>query len=94
MQLTQYFDAIADPAKVAASKPAPDIFIAAAQAVDAEVQETIGIEDAYSGIAAIKAANILPIGVGQSEILGTDIALVNDTNDLTVDFLIKVWENR
>ena len=33
MALTSYFDAIADPALVAASKPAPDIFIAAAQAV-------------------------------------------------------------
>ena len=94
MQLTDYFDAIADPAKVAASKPAPDIFIAAAEGVGVDVSQAIGIEDAYSGIAAIKAAKVLPIGVGVAEVLGTDIALVSDTSQLTLDFLTKVWENK
>ena len=94
MQLTGYFDAIADPAKVAASKPAPDIFIAAAEGVGVAVSQAIGIEDAYSGIAAIKAAHALPIGVGKAEILGADIALVADTSQLTLDFLSKVWENK
>lgn len=94
MQLTDYFDAIADPAKVAASKPAPDIFIAAADGVGVDVSEAIGIEDAYSGIAAIKAAHVLPIGVGSPEVLGKDIAIVADTSQLTLDFLTKVWENK
>jgi beta-phosphoglucomutase len=43
---------------VVASKPAPDIFIAAAEGVGVDVSQAIGIEDAYSGIAAIKAANV------------------------------------
>lgn len=94
MQLTDYFDAIADPAKVAASKPAPDIFIAAAEGVGVDVSQAIGIEDAYSGIAAIKAAHVLPIGVGKADVLGADIALVTDTSQLTLDFLTQVWENK
>lgn len=94
MQITEYFDAIADPAKVVASKPAPDIFIAAAEGVGVDVSQAIGIEDAYSGIAAIKAANVLPIGVGKAEVLGSDIALVSDTSQLTLDFLIEVWDNQ
>lgn len=94
MQITEYFDAIADPAKVVASKPAPDIFIAAAEGVGVDVSQAIGIEDAYSGIAAIKAANVLPIGVGKAEVLGSDIALVPDTRQLTLDFLIEVWDNQ
>lgn len=94
LQLTAYFDAIADPAQVAHGKPAPDIFLAAAQAVGVDVSEAIGIEDAYSGIAAIKAAHVLPVGVGKPEVLGTDIACVADTRDLSLDFLIKIWENR
>ncbi|GAB2021830.1 beta-phosphoglucomutase [Pseudolactococcus yaeyamensis] len=91
MQLTDYFDAIADPAKVAASKPAPDIFIAAADGVDVDVSQAIGIEDAYSGIAAIKAANVLLIGVGKAEVLGTDIALVSDTqaHGRFINFLLR-----
>ena len=94
MQITEYFDAIADPSKVVASKPAPDIFIAAAEGVGVDVSQAIGIEDAYSGIAAIKAANVLPIGVGKAEVLGSDIALVSDTSQLTLDFLIEVWDNQ
>lgn len=93
MALTQYFDAIADPAKVAESKPAPDIFLAAAAGVKVPIQETIGIEDAAAGIAAIKAAHALPIGVGDADILGADIAIVSNTSELTLDFLTEVWEN-
>ncbi|MEG0908080.1 MAG: beta-phosphoglucomutase, partial [Lactococcus sp.] len=94
MGLSTYFDAIADPAKVAASKPAPDIFLAAAAAVDVPITLCIGIEDAQAGIAAIKAAGALPIGVGSAEDLGTDIALVSNTNSLSLELLTKVWENK
>jgi beta-phosphoglucomutase len=94
MQLTAYFDAIADPAKVAESKPAPDIFLAAAAGVGVAVNQAIGIEDAYSGIEAIKAAHVLPIGVGSPEVLGDDIAIVTDTSALTLSFLEKVWQEQ
>ncbi|GFH41559.1 beta-phosphoglucomutase [Lactococcus hodotermopsidis] len=93
MNLTDYFDAIADPAKVAENKPAPDIFIAAAEGVGVDVTQTIGIEDAYSGIAAIKSAYAVPIGVGSHEVLGDDIALVNETSQLTFAYLQEVWED-
>ena len=92
MALTQYFDAIADPAKVAQSKPAPDIFIAAAEAVGVSPKEAIGLEDAAAGIQAIKASGALPIGVGRPEDLGTDITLVPDTAHYTLAFLKAVWE--
>ncbi|WP_285011721.1 beta-phosphoglucomutase [Lactococcus formosensis] len=94
MGLSSYFDAIADPAKVAASKPAPDIFLAAAAGVGVPITSCIGIEDAQAGITAIKAAGALPIGVGAVEDLGTDIALVSNTNSLSLELLTKVWENK
>ena len=94
MGLSSYFDAIADPAKVAASKPAPDIFLAAAAGVGIPITSCIGIEDAQAGITAIKAAGALPIGVGAAEDLGTDIALVSNTNSLSLELLTKVWENK
>ncbi|MFD2254524.1 beta-phosphoglucomutase [Lactococcus formosensis subsp. bovis] len=94
MGLSSYFDAIADPAKVAASKPAPDIFLAAAAGVGVPITSCIGIEDAQAGITAIKAAGALPIGVGAAEDLGTDIALVSNTNTLSLELLTKVWENK
>ncbi|MDR0921837.1 MAG: beta-phosphoglucomutase [Lactobacillales bacterium] len=94
MELTSYFDAIADPAKVAAGKPAPDIFLAAASGIGVASEKCIGIEDAQAGIQAIKAAKMLPIGVGKAEDLGNDIALVPSTSYLTLDFLAEVWNNR
>ncbi|NHI72992.1 beta-phosphoglucomutase [Lactococcus garvieae] len=94
MGLSSYFDAIADPANVAASKPAPDIFLAAAAGVGVPITSCIGIEDAQAGITAIKAAGALPIGVGAAEDLGTDIALVSNTNSLSLELLTKVWENK
>jgi beta-phosphoglucomutase len=92
MALTDYFDGIADPAKVAAGKPAPDIFILAAQVVGLDPDECIGIEDAQAGIAAIEACGALPVGVGQAEQLGDDIALVESTSELTLAFLEKQWD--
>lgn len=92
MALTDYFDGIAVPAKVAAGKPAPDIFILAAQVVGLDPNECIGIEDAQAGIAAIKACGALPVGVGQAEQLGDDIALVESTSELTLAFLEKQWD--
>ena len=77
MQLTAYFDAIADPA--------------AAQGVGVDSRDCIGIEDAAAGITAIKAAGALPVGVGKAEDLGSDIALVPDTAHLTLAYLDEVW---
>ena len=91
MGLTHFFNAIADPAAVAHSKPAPDIFLAAAEGVGADIRHCIGIEDAAAGVAAIKAAGALPIGVGKAEDLGSDIALVSGTAELTYAYLQNVW---
>lgn len=94
MELLQYFDVIADPTEVAAGKPAPDIFLAAANGVGINVEESIGIEDAQAGIEAIKTAGALPVGVGNPEILGSDITVVSSTSELTFDFLKEVWNKR
>ncbi|MGM0173398.1 beta-phosphoglucomutase [Enterococcus sp. DIV0800] len=93
MELTEYFDGIADPATIKAGKPAPDIFILAAEVVNLQPEDCIGIEDAQAGIVAIKASGALPIGVGKAQQLGHDIALVDSTNELTIAFLKKHWQN-
>lgn len=93
MELTDYFDGIADPAAVRAGKPAPDIFILAAEVVGLAPNECIGIEDAQAGISAIKASGALPVGVGSAKQLGDDIAIVASTAELTLNFLEKQWNN-
>ena len=94
MDIEAYFDAVADPAKVAASKPAPDIFLAAAEQVGVPISACIGIEDAQAGIQAIQAAGALPVGVGKAEDLGASIDLVPDTSHLTLPYLEEVWTKR
>ena len=94
MDIEDYFDAVADPAKVAASKPAPDIFLAAAEQVGLAISDCIGIEDAQAGIQAIQAAGALPVGVGKAEDLGASIDLVPDTSHLTLTYLEEVWTKR
>ncbi|MGM0213389.1 beta-phosphoglucomutase [Enterococcus sp. AZ109] len=94
MALTNYFDGIANPAKVKAGKPAPDIFIEAAEIVGLTAEQCIGIEDAQAGIAAIKASGALPIGVGLAEQLGEDIPLVASTQELTISFLKDCWQKK
>ena len=69
------FGAIADPA-AARPKPHPDLFLAAAAALDVDPRDCIGIEDAASGIAAIKAAGMAAVGIGDAdELQGADLVL-------------------
>ncbi len=91
MELFDTFDAIADPAKVAHGKPAPDIFILAAKEVGLDPAECIGIEDALAGIEAIIKSGAQPVGVGKPEVLGDTIPLVSSTEFLTFDYLTQIW---
>jgi beta-phosphoglucomutase len=50
------------------------------------------LEDSQAGIQSIKDSGALPIGVGDKENLGNDIALVESTEMLTFEYLKKIWE--
>ena len=65
LNLTQSMDFIAD-AAAARSKPAPDIFLLAAEGLGLQPENCIGIEDASAGIKAIHAAGMRAVGIGAS----------------------------
>ncbi|MDD5905544.1 MAG: beta-phosphoglucomutase [Clostridiales bacterium] len=65
LNLTQSMDFIAD-AAAARSKPAPDIFLLAAEGVGLQPENCIGIEDASAGIKAIHAAGMRAVAIGAS----------------------------
>lgn len=90
--LLPYFDAIANPAEIKNGKPAPDIFLLAAEKIKVPIDQCIGIEDAKAGIQGIKASGAYPIGVGTPEELGKDLSLVPNTTQLTFNFLVNSWE--
>ena len=92
LQLTDAFDAIADPSKVAAGKPAPDIFIAAAEAINLKPQDCVGIEDSIAGITAINKSGALSVGVGSKTDLKDAKLLFPKTAALNYDQIETEWE--
>jgi beta-phosphoglucomutase len=68
------FDFVADAGAIANGKPAPDIFLACSDALDADPANCIGFEDAAAGILAIRAAGMFAVGIGAADVLvGADI---------------------
>jgi beta-phosphoglucomutase len=70
LELTDRFDAIADGHSVENAKPAPDLFLAAAELLDVEPEACIVVEDAASGVDAALAAGMTAVGVGPEERVG------------------------
>jgi beta-phosphoglucomutase len=67
LQITRYFDGVADGWSVVHPKPAPDLFVYAAGLTGTPVTACLGIEDADAGIEAIKAAGMRALGIGPRE---------------------------
>lgn len=84
LELEEDFDFIADAAKVKNAKPAPDIFLAAAEGLGLEPTVCIGIEDAAAGIEAIHAAGMKAIGIGSEKTLADADALLDGTDKLSM----------
>ena len=92
LQLNDEFDAIADPSKVAAGKPAPDIFIAAAAAIKLKPQDCVGIEDSIAGITAINKSGALSVGVGSKTDLKDAKVLFPKTSALNYKQIETAWK--
>ena len=67
LDLVSSFDGIADGNSVVHGKPAPDVFIFAAGLVNTPTRDCLGVEDATTGIEAIKAAGMTTLGNGPKE---------------------------
>jgi HAD superfamily hydrolase (TIGR01509 family) len=83
-----HFDAVVSAEDVARPKPAPDVYVAAAEAIGADPQACVALEDSQTGVAAAKAAGMTVIGVPSFP--GIDL----DAADLVVPSLRdpRVWE--
>jgi HAD superfamily hydrolase (TIGR01509 family) len=90
--LLELFDGDVSGRDFAHGKPAPDIFLAAAQAVREEPARSVVIEDAPAGVEAAKAGNMGAIGISRhddAELLeraGADL-VVTSLDDVDVDAL-------
>jgi beta-phosphoglucomutase len=76
LQIAELFDTVIDPGTVAAGKPAPDIFLAAARTLRVAPAKMLGVEDSAAGIAAIGAAGMAALGIGDRHALATADAVI------------------
>ncbi|MEJ7783309.1 MAG: HAD family phosphatase [Solirubrobacteraceae bacterium] len=68
------FDAVLTRDDVAAGKPAPDLYLAACEALQAEPGAAVGLEDTATGVTSVKAAGLSAIGVPSFEGVSLDEA--------------------
>jgi len=83
-------DFVADAARVARSKPAPDIFLACATALGVAPADSVGFEDAAAGVSAIKAAGMIAIGIGANDILAEADLVFESTAMVDLDRVLRL----
>ena len=67
LSMDDWFDVRVDPT-LYPSKPAPDLFLAAAKALNVAPEACIGFEDAKAGLTAIQAAGMTAVGIGNADL--------------------------
>lgn len=70
LNLWEHVDTLCDGNEVQASKPAPDLFLRAAEKVGVPPAECVVVEDAEAGVLAGRNAGMKTIGLGPSERVG------------------------
>ncbi len=74
--IAELLDVITDGSSVARQKPAPDLFLYAAERLGVPPAECVVVEDAAAGIAAARAGGFRSIGLGPVERVGAaDVVL-------------------
>ncbi|SDJ57680.1 beta-phosphoglucomutase [Salimicrobium halophilum] len=92
LQIEHHFDYVVDPASVENGKPAPDIFLKAADELDVAYEECVGIEDAIAGVTAINEAGMFSVGVGDEAQLDHADYVVADTAELKLEAIIDRFD--
>lgn len=92
--ITALFDAISDGEVVERAKPAPDLFLHAAEQLGEAPGDCAVVEDAASGIDAALAAGMIAVGVGPAERVGHGHDRVDRVAELDVERLRRAATRR
>jgi len=82
------FDAAVTGWDIINTKPNPEIFLLAAERLQVSPKLCAVFEDAESGIAAAKAADMLAVGFGDKEILKEADRIIESFEDITVEDML------
>ncbi|WP_203643113.1 HAD-IA family hydrolase [Levilactobacillus andaensis] len=87
--LSHVFTKIVAAEDLRASKPAPDVYLAAAKLIDQAPQRCVALEDTVTGVQAATAAGCLTIGINVKPLPGAD-AMLAKTDDLSLAAVQRV----
>ena len=89
MKIEKYFDAIVDPKSIKKGKPFPDPFLAAAEMLDIDPRDCLGVEDAKAGIDSINAAGMTSVGIGDDDLSRADFlySTIEDASNFIINSL-------
>ena len=85
--LINRFSAIVDGNDVSKAKPDPEVFLIGAKKLNTIPQNCIVVEDAIAGVEAAKVANMVCVGIGDSQLLSKADYVFKDMTGFTSDFL-------
>ncbi len=94
LEITGLFDAVADGDTVDNAKPAPDLFLAAADLLGVEPAHCVVVEDAAAGIDAALAAGMTAVGTGPEERVGHAHHRFDATRDVDLTVVCPPAEAR
>jgi kojibiose phosphorylase len=89
LEIESLLNACADGNSVERQKPAPDLFLFAAQLIGVPPANCLVVEDAATGIQAAKAAGMATVGIGPEQRVGGADIVLPDLNGATVTDLTR-----
>ena len=91
--IESYFDKVIDATYVTNSKPHPEIFLKAAESVNAAPLQSIAFEDSVAGVRSAKAAGMKVVGLTTThtaEDLHEADKIIKDYTEITIDDLYQL----
>ncbi|MCH5464651.1 beta-phosphoglucomutase family hydrolase [Levilactobacillus tujiorum] len=87
--LTPYFPQIVPASSLRASKPAPDVYLAAAGLIHQHPEDCVAFEDTVTGVRSAKAAGCFTIGINSQKLPQAD-AMFASTRELSIAAVQRV----
>ncbi|WP_299247778.1 beta-phosphoglucomutase [uncultured Aquimarina sp.] len=85
--LKEKFHAIVDGTDVSKAKPDPEVFLIGAQKLGVAPKDCVVFEDSVAGIQAANIANMISIGIGDTNVLHEADYIFNNFTEITEEFI-------
>ncbi|MDB1750732.1 HAD-IA family hydrolase [Enterococcus avium] len=94
--LSEYFSEVVSTEEVEHSKPAPDVYLTAAERIGIMPENCLGIEDTKNGTGAVRNAGMVCVGFANPAFPKQDLAfadrVVSSFSELDADSLTKIYQ--